>query len=208
MKTAIVVDGEAEYKSLPLILKRCSHQGLRTVLVLKCPGHPKSNPQRIAHAIARKANPVVRVKRLDRIIALIDLEDLSQRASERARQLEEALRGELNVESIDVVVKDKKYENWLIADVDALRQLPSRFTRIDTIARELRKPNVDLITDASDLLHRAVEPNKAYRKIDDAKMICSTADPLRAARHSRSLRRLLRVLGVPQYTNQSCRPHG
>ena len=208
MKTAIIVDGEAEYHSLPLVLRRCSHQELRPFQLLLCKMDPKSSPQRIARTIAKKQDTVIRVKGFRHIIVLVDREDLPMKASERARQLKNALTGQLDVVSIDVVVKDKMYENWLIADDTALRKLPVRFARIDSIAGELSKPNVDVIDNASDLLKRAVEPNRSYRKIDDAKMICKIVDPLRAAKHSRSLRRLLRVLGVPQYINQSCRPHG
>lgn len=67
---------------------------------------------------------------------------------------------------------------------------------------------------------KRIEPNKAdnisalteikatilkgsYDKVDDAKRILQRAEPTKMATHSRSYRRLLRVIGAPIYGGQS-----
>jgi Domain of unknown function (DUF4276) len=102
-----------------------------------------------------------------------------------------------------VVLKDMAFENWLIADIDAISTMSARYS--------LSKAAIDAVApDKADRVNGYRWLMKAtdgtYDKKRDAKRILAAAQPSRIAANSRSFRRFLRVLGHPAYKAQSKAP--
>ena len=109
-----------------------------------------------------------------------------------------------------MVLKDRMFENWLVAATSALRSQPKRFRLSGTAASSIAPNNADQ-TDALGLLHTATRAarkgkKQTYSKIADSKRILARVDINEMAANSRSFRRFLRCLGHPAYHDQSRRP--
>lgn len=103
-----------------------------------------------------------------------------------------------------VVMKARMFENWLVADVDALKKKSGRFKV--TSAHESRiVPNKADSVDAVRILKNAAIKSP-YHKINDAVSLMAVFDPYKGAANSRSLRRLLRLLECQHYLEQSKMP--
>jgi hypothetical protein len=100
-----------------------------------------------------------------------------------------------------VVVKETKYENWLISDIAAIRRMPRRFQLSAQQIRSIQPNKADNV-DAVRILKRAAI-GSAYDKVRDAMRIMSYANPMNVAKNSRSFRRLLRLIDCPSYVSQS-----
>jgi hypothetical protein len=103
-----------------------------------------------------------------------------------------------------VVVKDQKVENWVIADISTLATMRARF-RVSAGDRRAIEPDRADRVDALAMLKR-MAIRKAYDKVDDGKRILDAADARRIGRNSRSFRKLMSVIGHPQYSTQSRLP--
>ena len=110
----------------------------------------------------------------------------------------------MNISDCAVVIKNRKLENWAIADLDALSSHPERF-KVNAAARRAVEPNKADVIDAEELLKRLCQKVE-YSKVKDSERIFSIADPTRIALHSRSFRKFLSVTGHPDYLEQSRRP--
>ena len=95
--------------------------------------------------------------------------------------------------SLHVVFKVSKFENWLVADPQALGSLPGLFEKVERIEKQVSKGRADAV-DALGLL-KACSKQRSYDKPSGAVAICKQLDPVRAAENSRSFRKLLKVLG-------------
>lgn len=105
---------------------------------------------------------------------------------------------------VSVVIKDRMFENWLVADLDALEAQPGRFKVTPAIRRAV-EPNKADGCDALSLLKRAVVGTQ-YDKVSDASRILKRADVSRSAANSRSFRHFLHALGDKYYSKQCKKP--
>ena len=166
--------------------------------------------------MARNANIALRSlrnfynSRIDLVVVLIDREKLPDCPGDIAQGLVQevnrlAREERLNL-AVAVVVKDRSYENWLLADLNALRQLPARFRVTRRMRQSIEPDKADHLANPLTVLKDAILNRQEYNKRQDAKAIAEKLVPENAARHSRSFRRLLRIIGHPHYTHQSRMP--
>ncbi|MCR9141155.1 MAG: DUF4276 family protein [bacterium] len=207
MKISLIVDGQAESQALPGLLRRIQlPQGVRLLNPIYADMQPKASPDQIARAAIDRMK-LVRNQKADRTIVLIDLENQEERgmcAPSFAESVQQAFTKK-KVGNVQVIIKNRKFENWLIADPDALLNMRARFS-ISKKQRSQIEPNLaDSISDATELLNRMVK-QAAYHKRKDPVIICQKVDPLKVAANSRSFRKFLRAVGHATYKNQSHKP--
>lgn len=203
MKIGIVVDGVSEYRSLSSLYPQLGAlSGNQLIGPLQAPIAPMAP----AGVIARQCIP--RVAQLigrgaGRVIVMFDRETRSGCAGELASSVEVRLCNE----GIDakVVLKNRMFENWLVADIDAVAGLKGRF-KVSSTARAKIVPNKADNVDALDVLKRAAKKGAPYDKVADSKRILDRADAEAMAANSRSFRRLLRCLDCDRYSDQSKQP--
>lgn len=202
MKVGVVVEGRSEFKALPLLRDQiCVVTPATVVKVLHADYDPCASPGRIVRACRSRVLQLV-ARQYDRVIVLVDREARTESPYMLARNLEaEFERAGLGI-PVYVVIKDRKFENWLIADLDALRQLRARFRVTKGMAAKVEPDRADR-SDALGLLKDAAKGG-AYGKVDDATRILQKAEISKSARHSRSFRCFLARLGHPDFTNGSC----
>ncbi len=196
MKIGLLVDGRAEYQALPHLLERLrtEHPVLRHPLY--CDIQPHASPSQMALA-ASKRFPILLDQGADFIIILIDKENRQDCTVELVRAVErEALAHLVELDPkarVQVVLKVSCFENWLVADPQALRDLPGLFEKIERIDRQVAPNHADSVN-ALKLLN-GCSRQKSYDKRQGALAICKKLDPERAAANSRSFRKLLKTLG-------------
>ncbi len=100
-----------------------------------------------------------------------------------------------------VVIKDRTFENWLVADFGALAQCPKRFSLTNAMVARVEPDKADRC-DGKALIASAVKKGQ-YDKVKDAERICRRMDVGKAAANSRSFRHLLHVIGDIAY-NAGC----
>jgi len=201
MRVGFIVDGEAEYRALPGVYERL---GVTATLLapLKSDIQPLAPLRQIIGAV-RIPLRIMRARGADLVIVLIDRETRDECAGAIASSIESALVQSCPLR-ISVVIKNRRFENWLLADPDALQQLKGRF-KLESGHRSQIEPDKADHVDGLALLKRIVRQHD-YSKVKDAVQILSRADPARMARNSRSFRRLMRVLGHGKYLSQSRLP--
>jgi hypothetical protein len=191
MKIGLLVEGDAEYHALPNLLPRLSspHVILNPLL---CPMQPLDTPAQIAH-VAAKRLPILLAKGVDLVVLLIDKEKRTECSGELAQQIEREARSRFGAADVRVVLKVTKLENWLVADPEALRDLPGLFEQVERIEKRVVPGRADTV-DALGLL-KTCSGKRAYDKKKGAVEICKKLDPERARQNSRSFRKLLKTLG-------------
>jgi Domain of unknown function (DUF4276) len=196
MKIGLLVDGRAEYSALPHLLERIvsPHTILRNPLL--CDIQPFASPAQIAH-VASKSFPILLHRGADRILILIDKETRQDCTGELAAAVEKEARARADsgVE-VRVVLKVKMFENWFVADPEALRGISGRFEKVERIAKQVTPNRADAV-DALGLL-KTCSKDRTFDKVRDGVAICKVLDPTRAAAGSRSFRKLLKELGVAE----------
>jgi hypothetical protein len=201
MRIGYLSDGDAEIKTIPTLLRRTSSPHsfvgpLKTALQIST---------RVDNVAAATRKGVVQLKSLgaEAIIVMLDRETSVNCPPLLAQTFRNALyqiyRNQFTF--IDVVIKDQTFENWLIADLEAIDCQPGRFTLTQRTRRSIESGRADNI-DAQRALKDAATKS-VYSKLIDAQRIAKTADPARIAASSRSFRRLLRSSGDPTYATQS-----
>lgn len=196
-----IVDGMSEYKSLPLITAKLGVEGAQFIRTLYAPIQPYAPVGVIARACRSPIAQLVSLRATD-IIILLDLESRQDCPGAWASQILNSLNLPPECRG-SVVIKNRMFENWLVADVDALKSSPRRYA-VSAGAEKRISPDRADSCDAFRLLKDITDSR--YEKVTDSKIILGNADPLRIAANSRSFRRFLRVAGHPDYTNQSARP--
>ena len=158
-------------------------------------------------AIVRCCKPTLTIasaKRASMYVLVVDREQLGVAAGNRARAIAAALRASGAWPfDITVVVKDRALENWLVADLEALRRQPRRFSVSASMVRRVEPDHADSV-DALALLKQAAVGPHYDKKVDGARIAAHQHLEV-AARHSRSLRHLLHVLNHPLYAVQCSR---
>jgi len=197
MKIGLLVDGRGEFRALRHFLHRLGspHQILAP---LKCDMQPLASPGRIAFAASKQFRILLEMG-AEAIVLLIDKENRTECTGDLVRTVEREARARLKEVSatvgLQVVFKVSKFENWLVADPTSLRDLPGLFQHVERIERRVSNNRADSV-DALNLL-KACSKGHVDVKMKGAIEICKQLDPARAAKNSRSFRKLLKVLDSP-----------
>lgn len=201
MRVGLIVEGRSEYAALPKLRESLSTEaGVTMVGPLLAAVSPTSAPAVIAREV-RKHLVVLEQKGAERVVILLDKEDHALCCGERADEIAHAVRPYSRL-PIFVVLKDVMFENWLIADVAALRMMPARFSITPAAVRAVAPDKADA-ANGYDWLQKATKGR--YEKVADAQRILAFALPRQIGANSRSFRRFLRVIGHPDYASQSKR---
>lgn len=194
MKLGFLVDGRSEYGSLPILFEKlrgsCAHELLNPIYV---DIQPKSTPRQIA-AKCKTRVPILLQSDIHAVIVLIDLEDLADHPGERAEEIAREIEAQTQIETL-VVLKVRCFENWVVADVDAVNRVKN--LSISKTNESRIRPNKADNVNASKVI------SGKYHKVNSSKSVFQHANPLEMAQNSRSFRRFLRVVGHCAYSNQS-----
>lgn len=209
MKVGIVVDGDLERETIGAICRKLDATWDTQLLpVVKAIITPTAPIATIARSCAAPIRQLF-LRGADRVVVLIDLErDNRLCAVQLSRQLRSAIIStqpgfELPSEdALEVVVKRTTFENWLIADVEAVNGC-SRLRLSRSAERTIIPGKADNVN-ALEMLKRSAV-GMSYDKMRDGRTIAERVKPQAIAIHSRSFRRFLRVAGHPVYAGQSAR---
>jgi hypothetical protein len=206
VKIGLIVDGVGEVDALPGLFDRIAtpHQLLKPV-----PGRfqPLALPERTALLAARECRALA-ANGAELVVMLLDRETRNECPGSFAPRLQRLIARRLSGLSLEiaVVLEDRTFENWLVADPTCFRQMPRLFPEAQRILRAVPRGNADGI-DGLAMLRRASGSRGRYDKVQGAVAICTHLDPGRAALNSRSFRRFLRMLGDSRYAAQSRLPN-
>jgi len=171
---------------------------------LFAPMSPNGAPAKVADSALPQLK-ILKARNVERVVVFIDLEDANACAAPRRAALEDAfapLAADLGFHRIDVVLKKTQLENWLCSDPERHRN--SRYELKPGRLRVIRAGSADNVP--GELALKEVCNRPPYSKTTDPARILSRNNPYRMAMHSRSFRKMLQLLGVPAYANQSARP--
>lgn len=201
-RVGIIVEGNGEVPAFKYLIPKLQSPFEILSQPLRADMQPKGTPAQVA--ISAKAAIAYFIRRnVDLVVVLIDNED-NPSASAFATQLKTAFSARYLDVAFEVVVKNSCIENWLIADIDAIKAQPKRFAMTDAVSRQVA-PNKSDRVDAQALLNK-IAIRFEYDKGCDPTRIARLQDPYKIASNSRSFRRLLRVLENPRYIGQSRNP--
>ena len=203
MKIGILVEGSAELEALKLLTERIKIEGIQLLSPIQASMQPKSAPGQIARVAAAKLG-ILKTKKAERVIVLIDREDRPECSGGWAVEIEAAFK-RLGHQHIKVVIKNRKFENWLIADVGVFRKLKARYKVTEKFEKSVVPDKADTVADAKALLDQIVIKH-GFHKRRDAAQVAALQDHLEIGKNSRSFRRFLRLIGHPHYKDQSKKP--
>lgn len=204
MKIGIIVDGDAEMEALKLLTERLAIEGIQILTPIYANMQPRASVGQIVRAAVDKLG-ILKNRQAARVIVLIDRENRTECTGDWAKQLEEAFQ-KLGHSQVCVVVKNRKFENWLISDVNVFKALSKRYKITVSFKKAIIANKADSVDDAEKLLNSIIIKN-AYHKRRDAQKITSAQDIIIMAENSRSFRRFLRLLDHPYYQDQSKLPY-
>lgn len=197
----LIVDGQSEYQSLPLLTAKIDAPDVQFLRTLYAPIQPYASAGVVARACRSPIEQLVQRGATDVVVA-IDREARSDCPGVWAAEILNKLEIPSDCQGW-VVIKDRTFESWLVADVEALKASPKRFNVSPAIERRVNSDKADSC-DALRLLKEITRPS--YSKVADSRVILTAADPLRIANNSRSFRRFMRISGHPNYALASRRP--
>jgi len=203
MKIGVIVEGMGEVLAFQKLIPKIKTPHV----LLHTPLRADMQPRATELVIARQAEAAVArfvSQQVDLILILIDSEGSTCPLSFpiALKKAFVALYGKPNFE---VVLKDRAIENWLIADIDALKKSPGRFKVTSAFANQVSPNKADAVSQPCELLNSIILKG-SYRKGKDPETIMKYQEPLRVATNSRSFRKFLSVVGCPSYSGQSRRP--
>ncbi|MFL0276556.1 DUF4276 family protein [Mycobacterium sp. SMC-19] len=196
MRIALITEGASEFKALPQLfpqLQQKMPRRSRIVRILRANITPDApHPQVIS-----SCRPALKIASniADMAIVLLDREQQQNCPGDIAAKLEERFKKAACID-IRVVLKDRKFENWLISDLVGLKSHPARFNYDNALSRRVHPDKADRI-DAERELKR-ISGGK-YDKIPDGNRLCKTASVDRIAHNSRSFRHFLHLLNYEPY---------
>jgi hypothetical protein len=198
-RIGIIVEGNGEVPAFKALIPKLTTAAEVLATPVRADLQPKAAPNQVAASAKAAVNYLIG-RQVDMVIVLIDRED-NPNAAAFAATLTTAFSDRYPGIGFEVVVKDRSVENWLVADIDALRAQPKRFK---VTSAEIKRvvPNKADGQDAEWLLNKMALKFE-YDKGGDPSRIAGHQDPRRAGQNSRSFRRFLRVIGDPIYAKQS-----
>ena len=197
MKIGIIVEGQEEQQSMRYIVENINIEGKQILTPIFAPIEPKATPQQIVKAMEGRLKLL---SKANQIIVLIDLEDMDICPGDRANSLENYFFSK-SYTNIKVIIKKRQFENWLLADPDAINGLKN-FNVSEAFRRRVTG-NADNIHNPIELLSNLKSDRKSFHKTKDGTAIAKEIDYLKVADNSRSFRKFLRVIGHPLYLTQS-----
>lgn len=204
-RVGVVSDGSAEIESLRILLRKLkSDYTIIESAAAYAQMQPKSTPKQIAKAAASKVDILHNLKKIDKVIVIIDREDLEICPGEFSEKIRKALHSQVKPE-VSVVVKDKKFENWLLASPDTISKNSKRFQDIHKYKNKIAPNRADNIIDSENLLKKTAKDNQ-YNKGVCPNEILEAACPDEMGANSRSFRKFLQEAGVRKYKKQSLKP--
>lgn len=202
MRVALITEGVSEFKSLPMLYPQLqARSGNILFSPLKVNVPPTAAPRIIARE-CRSRLLIAQAKGANIAVIVLDREDREECAGLIATEVGQAASASCHALPVKVVLKDRTFENWLIADLEALRKRPARFQVSKGAVRRVEPGKADRC-DGYSILTSCIKGDR-YEKVRDSQAICSNMDVTAVARHSRSFRHFLHMLGDPMYATQ-CR---
>jgi Domain of unknown function (DUF4276) len=203
-KIGIVTEGESEVRALPKLYPALQDRtGVQLINPLRAAVDPLA-PIAVLTAGLSTSVRLSFARGAHAVIVILDRENAEVTAAVRALELEENLQAKID-ENIRVVIKDKCFENWLIASPEAFHAQKARYAHPDRIAAKVLPNRADAVGNACALINSAISKGQ-YDKTNDAPKILSHSKLESLAANSRSFRRFLAVLGDPAYKNGSRTP--
>ncbi|MCX5014123.1 DUF4276 family protein [Streptomyces sp. NBC_00555] len=202
-KVGVVTEGESEVRGLPMIYPQLEQ---RLDLQILRPIRAAVDPLAPVAVLARGARTGIQMafaRGAQLVVFLVDREMTQTAASVRAAEIEAKLRSDID-DRIRVVVKDRSFENWLIASPESFRAQKARYARPERIEKSAVPDKADKVVDPCALINSAMAKGQ-YDKTGDAPKILASADISSMAANSRSFRRFLAVLGDPLFSTGSRR---
>ncbi|MGW0757774.1 DUF4276 family protein [Streptomyces sp. NPDC002814] len=203
-KIGVVSEGESEVRGLPILYPQLEKRvGVQLLRPIRAAVDPLAPVAVIARG-ARTAIQLSRARGAHLVVVLIDREMSEVSAAERAAEIESRLRRDVD-DNVRVVIKDRCFENWLIASPEGFQRQKSRYAHPDKIAKAVCPDKADRVPDPCRLINSAMSKGQ-YDKTGDAPKILKLSNLDSLAANSRSFRRFLAVLGDPAYAAGSKRP--
>ncbi|ROQ31001.1 uncharacterized protein DUF4276 [Frondihabitans sp. PhB188] len=205
MKIALVTEGESEWTALPgLVAQLKSRTGHEFIPIMRLRVQPDGPVEKIARTCAPTLK-ICALKGVDKIVILLDREQQATGPGFIAASITAAVKKVSSSKiPVAVVIKDRSFENWVIADLAALKAQPARF-KIKSSMEKAVSPNKADQVEALALL-KAATIGQNYDKIQDSKRTLAKAKVERVAKNSRSFRHFLHVLGDQAYEGQCKAP--
>jgi hypothetical protein len=205
MKIALLTEGESEYTAIPeLITQLQARTGNNFISLMRM----KVQPDGPVEKIARSCTSLLRIcaaKGVDRVVVVLDREQQADGPGTIAEAIAGAIvRVNSPKAEVIVVIKDRSFENWVIADVAALKAQPARFKIRSSLEKAVAPNKADQVEALGLLKGATIGQN--YDKIQDSKRTLGKAKVERMAKNSRSFRHFLHALGDEKYADQCRNP--
>lgn len=202
-RIGIIVEGQSEFESLPVVWKRLVDTCEFEFRQVKNPDIQPSGPIGKNIRQCLKSIRALSVFKPSLVVILLDRDSDERCPGQISAELAQALERE-SEHQICVVIKNRCFENWLIANLAAVQRV-NGFTVSNSIIRRIGVNNADNV-DAARTLSECCQSRSGYQKVKDSRRILEAASVDRIASNSRSFRRLLRCLGHPAYISNSRHP--
>ena len=203
MRIGVIVDGRAEYGSLDRIYPQLQARSGNVFLSPVQADIQPFAPTPVIAKACKAAIALLQAKGSDRIIVLVDRESRQECGSEIASSIAGEITRQFQA-PVEVVVKNRRFENWLLADPDALAAQRRRYRVSNAVRRRIEPNRVDQVNDGIPVMKLCCRGD--YEKVSDSRYILEQADADSMGGNSRSFRRFLRVAGHQRYRRQSRRP--
>lgn len=205
MKVGFIVDGTSELEALPKLMPMLSHiPEFRPLRPVRAAVGANAPVDTISFVVAELLGALAN-RDPELVIVLWDREQRPECPGALAQSLwlriTHLTKGDFDLR---VVIKDRMFENWLVAALPALPGSQSRFLLSQSSRRSISPNKADNV-DALGLMKMSVIHGQ-YEKVKDSQRILAGANIDEMATNSRSFRRFLRCLGHPDYLDQSKLP--
>lgn len=201
MRIAVLTEGDSEWGSLPVIFPQLRQRsGNEFTQVMRLTVQPDGPVDKIARA-CKPLFKICTLKRVDLAVIVLDREQRADSPGDIATKIADAVQKQGSPPfGVAVVLKDRAFENWVIADVAALKAQAARFKITSAMERSVVPNKADRV-DAIGILKNAAI-GKDYDKVPDARRTLGKSDVKQMALNSRSFRHFLHVVGDPDYVGQ------
>jgi hypothetical protein len=203
MKVGIIVEGVSEYGSLGEIFNELSDRSGNTFLKVV---RGDIDPIGPCAVMAKKSSHLVRqleARGAELIVIVLDREQRPDCPGKICQQIAAEFGRYAGTATVQAVLKDRTYENWLAAASKSLKSQNKRFKLSKADVRKVAPNKADSV-DGADFFRKVTLGD--YDKVADSKRILKKAAVAEIADNSRSFRRFLRIIGDPAYSAQSRHP--
>lgn len=189
MRTGIISDGSAEAQALEYLFARMRCNNFNPLKPVYADMQPYSPIPQIVRA-AQSRIALLSQRGAERNLVILDREGNADCPGDFALRLRNEFVKK-GVQNVAVVMKNRCFENWLIADMPSLvRGAHRRIAVNERIIERISKVGADNVN-ALAILNDCVKDG--YNKRRDAIEICKIVDPEVLARNSRSFRKFVSV---------------